>query len=341
MQASIPHPTTVSFTNEEVARRFVQFRPPIQNPHWQCELLVERSNRVGPVNEEPKPDGSLASLALLNRPDPSSDLEILTQSLDAEIDPADWLDLWLAQRQITPISVKRAGALSGHIGDVVGSWTIDGTQWLGRFFCLKAGPRLALLWFRAKAEDYPRLADDWFLSMATFSFIDESPGPLAEKVRWVANPLPIPWRVAIPISWTVVPEPATPECASFQANLVSPAVPPVLLGKLSYAVTRADQATSHDDALTKAIAATTEAGIKLSFPRIVSEKPSPPYTESWLVFAKADINGQPGEFRCRIMRHPQVWVMAVILSVDTASSPQAWMRAMRLLNVATTTIEFT
>jgi hypothetical protein len=59
------------------------------------------------------------------------------------------------------------------------------------------------------------------------------------------------------------------------------------------------------------------------------------------VFAKADIGGQPGEFRCRIMRHPHVWVMAVILSVDAASSPQAWMRAMRLLNVATTTIEFT
>jgi len=341
MPSDIAHPVSVPFTTEEVARRFVQFRPSVPTPLWQCELLVERSHRVGPINEEPKPGGPMTSLALLNRPDPSCDLEILAQWLDAEIDPADWLDLWLAQQKITPISVKRVGTLSGHIGDVIGSWTIDGVQWLGRFFCLKAGPRLAMLWFRARAADYPRVADDFFLSIATFSFVDESPGPLAEKVRWVTNSLPIGWRVAIPVSWAVVSEPASPQCASFQANLLSSATPPVLLGKLSYAVTSADQATTHEEALAKAIAAVSEAGVKLSSQRIVSEKPSPPFSESWLVFAGADIGGQAGEFRCRIMRHPRVWVMAVVLSVDAASSPQAWMRAMRLLNVATSTIEFT
>jgi hypothetical protein len=341
MPPPIPHPTNVSFTNEEVARRFVQFRPPIQNPLWQCELLVERSHRVGPKNEEPKPNGPMTSLALLNRPDPPCDLEIFTQWLDAEIDPADWLNLWLPAHRITPISIKRAETLGGHIGDVLGSWNVDGAEWLGRFFCLKAGPRLALLWFRAPAPDYPRIADDIFLSMATFAFLDESPGPLAEKVRWIANAQPIPWRVAIPVSWDVKSETPNPNCASFQANLLSTATPPILLGKLSYAVTSADQATTYEAALAQAIAAVTEAGVKLSSDRTVTEKPSPPFTESWLVFATADIAGQPGEFRCRILRHPKVWVMAVVLSVDQASSPQAWMRAMRLLNVATSTIEFT
>lgn len=340
MPTPIPHPTTVSFSNEEVARRFTQFRPPIQNPLWQCELLVERSHRVGPATEEPKPAGPMTSLALLNRPHPPCDLEILTQYLDAEIDPADWLNLWLPAHQITPISVKRAETLGGHIGDVVGSWKVDGQDWLGRFFCLKAGPRLALLWFRVPAENYPRIADDIFLSMATFSFLDNSPGPLAETVRWINNTQPVPWKLVVPSSWEVNPEAANPDCAAFQANLIHrEGERAILLGKLSFAAVGSGKISNHQDAFAGAFGAVQAAGVTLEPEQIFSENPSPPFTESWLSVAKANINGQSGELHCRILRHPNVWIVAAALSVDAPSSPMAWMRTMRLLDIVTATLE--
>jgi hypothetical protein len=341
MQTDIPHPIAINLSREEISRRFVQFNPGGEiGPLWQFKLLIERSFRVGPRAIEPKPGGDLTTLALFNRADPSCELEILTQHLSIEIDPANWLDLWLRQRQITPISVKRLGTLSGDVGDVIGSWTVDGAQWIGRFFCMKAGPRMALLWFRVAASDYVRVADDIFLSIATFAFADDSPGPLAEKVRWVNNTQPVNWRLVVPSSWEVSPEPASPEVTSFQANLIlRDGGRSILQGKLSLAVARADQAPDHPHAFSNAIGAVQEAGVKLESERIVAENASPPFTESWIALARADIGGQPGELRCRVMRHPKAWIVAAALSVDIVSSPVAWMRTMRLLNIVTSTIE--
>jgi len=310
MQPHIPHPVQIPFPKEEIAARFTQFRPPATiDSLWQFQLLVERSHRVGPTSQQPTPGNALASLALLNRPNPSCDLEILGQHIQAEIDPANWLTIWLQSQKITPISSKQLPTLAGRIGDVVGSWVAGSQQFLGRFFAMKSGPRLALLCFRA-AADYPHIADDIFLSIATFSFVDDSPGPLAEKVNIITQQTPIPWRTFVPMSWEVTPERGHPHVASFQAGLKEQGS---LLGKLSFAVVRADQATTHEEAFAKAVQAVRDAGVTVD----------------------------PGELHCRVMRHPKVWAVAAVVTVDPIASPLGWMRSVRLLDIVTSTLELT
>ena len=72
-----------------------------RSSRW-LRVEVENSTRLAPeTGAAPEPNGPLISLALLNRPDPPCDLEIFGQHLPADIDPADWLEMWIADAKIT------------------------------------------------------------------------------------------------------------------------------------------------------------------------------------------------------------------------------------------------
>ena len=320
----------MTHSQEAIDQRFRPYRfQPGEKTLWYFQVMVENSTRLAPeTGAAPEPNGPLISLALLNRPDPPCDLEIYGQHLPADIDPADWLDLWLAEAKITPLSSKRVRTLAGAVGDVVGSWEANGQKFLGRFFCLKAGPRLVLMWFRCAEADYPKLADDIFISMASFTLPDDSPGPLAEGVRWVEHTSPVACRVAIPASWETKVDQTIPSVSSFQASLTaSGPAGPLMLARLSFAVISPELIADHDHAIAQAVSAVSAAGVTVEGGRTIPEAPTAPYTESSLTVRAAKLGGQPAEFRCRVLRHPRCWIVVVVVSIDRATSSIAWMRA--------------
>lgn len=290
----------------------------------------------------PQRGGPAVSLALLSRTNPPCELEIRGQSLEVEIHPADWLDLWLAAARIRPISAQYVRMPGGTVGDVVGTWTQNDVQWIGRFFCLKAGGRLFLLCFRATAADYPRLADDFFVSISSFAVADHSPGPLAEPTTCMETAAPIPMRVTVPSSWDTKVEAADDSLWSFEANLTIPgASAPLLVGKLSFAAGSLDRAADHVEAIQQATEAVSAAGLTLVPTAPQAEPPTPPFTESWLSVSSGSLGGRKTQVRCRVMRHPNAWIIAVAISLDAQTLPQAWMRVKRALDLATSSIEFT
>jgi len=343
MNPFIPHPDVITFSEETVNQRFRPYRfQPGEQVSWYFQVMVENSTRVAPeTGVAPQPNGPLISLALLNRPDPPCDLEIYGQQLPADIDPADWLDLWMAETKITPLSSKRVRTLAGAVGDVVGAWEADGQKFVGRLFCLKAGPRLILMWFRCAEADYPKLADDIFITLTTFGFPDDSPGPLAERIQWVEHKSPVRCRVAIPASWEMKIDQTVPNVSSFQASLTaSGPAGPLMLARLSFGVISPELIGDHDQAIGQAITAVSSAGVTIAGGRTIPEAPTAPYTESSLTVRAAKLGDQSAEFRCRVLRHPQCWIVVVVVTVDRATSSIAWMRAKRMLDIATSTIEF-
>ena len=309
---------------------------------WNFQLLVDRSSRPAAADEQtPQRGGPATTVALLHRTNPQCDLEILGQWLQFEIHPADWLDLWLAEARIRPISEQYVRMPGGTVGDVVGTWTTNNVQWIGRFFCLKAGGRLFLLCFRAAAVDYPHLADDFFVSISSFSVADQSPGPFAEQTTHLETVAPIRMSITLPASWTTKIESADESLWAFEANLMVPGEPaPRLLGKLSFAAGGPDQVANHEDAFSQAMEAVTAAGLIVPPTAPQTEPAPPPFTESWLSVSPASLGGQKTQVRCRVMRHPGAWIVAVAVSLDAKTSPQGWMRVKRALDLATSTIEF-
>ncbi|HEY4330822.1 MAG TPA: hypothetical protein VGN88_13860 [Phycisphaerae bacterium] len=351
MDEVVLHPVSITMPADELRARYVKValngNP---NPLWHFEMAVSRASRLAPpARDVPAAGGGMISLALIHLDDPPFDTEVFGMHLLYEVDPADWLEEWIARNAMVVLSHKRLSTLGGMVGDVVVSWQVDGARWMGRVFACKAGPRLMLIWFRAAAENYPRLAEGMFLAISTFKMTDESPGPLAEQVRWVAGERPLEWRVAVPVSWQIMPEKGTDRVGSFQATLLaaagegsshqSPAMPEVMLGKLSMAVMGLEVVAAAEEALARMMEALKDAGVSVSGATLEPEAPREPYEATWLCDAAAVVNARPARMRCRVMRHAKVWVAALVLGPEPKEMPDVWMRVKRMLDIATMTLE--
>ena len=248
-------------------------------------------------------------------------------------------------RAIPSSARKRIATLAAAVGDVVVQWQTNGIDLIGRLFCCKAGARLILIWFRAAATDYPALAGDLFISLANFRLVDESPGPLAEKVAWVKREVPIPWRVAIPVSWQIQNEQNLGNVGMFQAALLAepPGKPPTVLGKLSMAVVPPDLVRSLDAVFAKMFSALQDGGVTAQFAGCTAEPFAAPYTgvKARITEANATVNGNPARKSTRrVLRHNQAWAAMVVVHPLRETSAWLWdARQRRSLDLAAATLE--
>src|SRR5207244_1737526 len=154
-----------------------------------------------------------------------------------------------------------------------------------------------------------KVADDIFISMASFTFPDDSAGPLAERIQWVEHKSPVRCRVAIPASWEMKVDQTVPSVSSFQASLTATGpAGPLMLARLSFGVISPELIADHDHAIAQSISAVSAAGVVIAAGRTVPEAPTAPFTESSLTIRAAQLGGQPAEFRCRVLRHPRCWI---------------------------------
>jgi hypothetical protein len=342
VDSDIAHPVASGIKPDEIARRFVQYRHESADPLWNFHLLMDRAGRAEARPAVIEPGGPPTSLVLLTRPDPPCDVEIFGQWLPAEVHPADWLDLYLAAGRVRPISARYVRMPAGAVGDVVGTWTANDVQWIGRFFCLKAGARLFLLRLRAREADYPYVADDFFASIASFTVTEQGSGPFAEEMRWIEQAAPIRCRVALPVSWEVTIEPSDEALSAFHADLISPGVAgPALVARLSFGLSGPEHVPGHQEAFADAMEAVRGAGWVISPNPPERETALSPFSESWLSISPAQVNDQKAQLRCRVLRHSGAWIVVLVICIDAQTSPWAWMRAKRALDIATSFIEIT
>jgi hypothetical protein len=341
---ALPHPTALTRQKAEIQRDFLLIEQRgCSDPTWHFKIGVRRGSLAGPIGPEAPTSEEPRSLALFHRDEPPASVEVIGVLLAREVDPADYLDCLLEAEGKTVVSRKPVKMLGGVIGDAVATWTVDGAAYAGRFFATKWGPRLFVLCFRTERRRYEALAEDFFVSISTFSVFDDSLGLFAEKVLTVSNAVPIPWRAVVPESWVIKPEPdAGNRAASFQATQV-PALPSpelnVLFGKLSFAVADRSEAKGGRAAANAYLEAVRDAGVNIEHDKFVEEETSEPYEKSWLLITKAAKGSNPpGELRCRVLMHKRVWVIAGVLGPTRETNALAWMQNKRTLDLVTSNL---
>ena len=343
MPLQYPQPVELNIPAERLKREFLKItHNHISDPAWHFEIGLHQSSRLAPPDATPPAAGQgIKSLTLFSRPDPPCDIEIYGQHILAEVDPADWLDLYLASQPFEVLSRRRTDTPAGAGGDVILRWTTDGQVFVGRMVCFKAGYRLVLMWLRTAEEHYARAADEFFVALMTFRFLNDATGPLAEKVRWIGRPAPTPWRVAVPVSWQVQEEPASDAVASFQASLIATgAQQPVLVAKLSFALISSDRPTTPEECFEKMGAVLIDAGLSLSSPPAFNAiPPYGPYAAAWHHSGTAALNGNPVAVHANLLRHPKAWLSSIVVGPTREQSAAIWMQCRRLLGVLSMTLE--
>ena len=361
----LPHPLTTARSREDIARDFVTVaidRCP--EPRWHFRTAVHRTTRLGPQGDvAPTPDHPMQTLALFNREDPSSDIEVYGFLMPREFHPADWLDLYLKNQNLTPASRHPIpmSVASGQAGDCVVTWSVSeyslasapsaqSTQeFAGRFVALKWDNRLFLLALRTPRDLYEKVAEDFFLAMADFQPADTtSPIPLAQPTVQIGGTAPFAWQTHLPDSWTVRSDIADPHMSSFHASCKPLANTPDQnpFGHLSFAMADRSLASTPQEAAQKFIEAAAEAGASFEDDWFQAETAPPGFKSSHLYASPGRLTLQDtgqtidAEFRCRILEHENAWFTAGLTGPRKETSPVAWMHNKRSLDLLTALLEF-
>jgi hypothetical protein len=333
-QAALPHPTRLE-SAAPADFRTVEFTR-TADPDWHFRIAARAEWRLAPSSAEGPAPGAPASLALFKMDLPArADIEVTGHAIEREVDPADWLDevMRLEERQV--ISRHAVRVASGVAGDVVATWRHEGEELAGRFFAVKWGPRLFLVAVRARAADYPAVAEHAFLSIASLEPVDDSKALLAEPVKVIEDSMPVDWKAVIPDAWRVRMDENEAPIGSFQAMLVRGYDLSTVDGRLSFGVMLRSAAKKPRDAANRFLDAVREEGIQLDNDHFEPEEARSPFERSWYFVGKGARGGKEAEVRCRVMMHPTVWAVAGVIGPLREHDVVAWMENKRALDVVT------
>lgn len=343
----LPHPLKHSLLPEDLQLNYIHVRiDRSPNPSWHFSLNLHRDTRIAPEGAvAPTKDQPFVTLALFQRPDPLHDLEIFGLDLHAEINPADWLELWLERHKMVVVSSKPLPTDRGTFGDCVCTWDTPQGPFAGRFAALRWGRRVFLLTLRAPRDLYDSIAEDFFLALASFRPLDvDEQNLLAEPHQVARFQTPLAGQVQIPNSYTLESDLTQPSIAAFGARqeVIAELSDDPAFGQLNFLV--ADKSLSDHPAKAAALFMTPLLKNPLTLHGDDFEEiPAPqPFQQSWQLVAPATLNPPDSspiacEVRCQILAHEKGWLVTGVFGPARHTAPIAWMRNKRALEIIAST----
>jgi hypothetical protein len=345
----LPHPVAINIPKETLQQDHLNVlvdRSPYQA--WHFKLNLHRSTRIAPGGDvAPSVAEPFQTLALFQRPDPLADFEIFGLHIPVEINPADWLDLWVQQHNLKVVSSKPLPTPRGVLGDCVCTWETPEGPFAGRLVTLRWGHRLFLLTLRTPRPLYPAIADDFFMAVASFNPVQVDENALnGELHRLVKIPSPLAASATLPASYTVQTDLSDPRVSAFGAEQQAVAAMPndPAFGKLNFLLAEASLADHPGKAAAMYIKPLLANPITLGGDEFVEEQAPPaPFAQSWLMVSPAtlsppDAEPIPCELRCRVLTQEKAWFVAGVLGPARHAGPMAWMRNKRALEIVTSSV---
>jgi hypothetical protein len=356
--SDLPHPMKPAIPPAVIQAEFIRVTMDrIPDPLWQYVLAVRKNpTRVRPKEGLVAPTDArpVEGLGVLYREDVQADFEIFGAKQRFEVDPVHWLEEWLRSNGLRPVSTLRWLMAGGFSGDIVAEWDAGDTQFAGRYVTFKAGSRLFVASCRSARENYPRIADDFFLALTQFRPAKEDPGPLSEPVISASGVQPVPWKLYLPASWTLAeadnegpagtiqaaarpPEGDDPIATAASTRFPgAPDAPPgswdesTWHAQLSATLAPASRISGWDAAESLCVSTLRDAGLELEDRTFVEEPPLGPFESSKSLATAARLRGVPGaDLRCRVAKAGLVWFVSAVVGVSREVNPHAWMRNVR------------
>lgn len=338
MSRELPHPITVKEALPTDVRTLEETRNP--DPAWHFRLAVRWPCEVAPHDASPVPKyGEPKRLLWLRRAAPPHDIQVFGHYVDKEVDPHHYLEDVLRLQGREAISTNPIALPSGMAGDIVATWEEGGQTFAGRFFASKWGPRIFILSAQAKHDDYKLIADDFFDTITSFEAIDDSLGELAELVVPVAVDVPVKWKTHVPDSWRVMLTMPDKSVAGFTAANLRGGDLESVDGMLSMGVALRKVARKPRKAARMFLDAVKHNQIQLENQDFIDEPCKKPFQRSWCCVTPCEMEGAPGEMRCRVMMSKHHWVVAGVLGPRRADDAASWAENKRALDIATATLE--
>ena len=212
MSVNLPFPTSVSLSEAEMAARFWRCDHTLaSDPQFHFSIVIPRTWRpVEQPAEVPSEDAYFTTLALFRDTSegPMGEAEIYASQIDREMTGADWLQIFLDQREMEVLASRRIpAAQAGDRLDVLTRRVVGGETIVSRWFVLKdGGDRRGVILFaevRTTEANYRRVADDFLVVVGHLALMNPSGWPFAERLRTFTRGRPGDFLIHYPYSWTL------------------------------------------------------------------------------------------------------------------------------------------
>ena len=164
-------------------------------------IAIGHGWKIVDIEQGPHESG-LESVALLRRVEsPLAEIEVLAAPISREVEPADWLDVFLLQREYQVVQQRRIAAPGGDNGDFLCTREIQGTKFAYRAMAIKDGDRIMAVQCRVAESDYATVDEEFLMALQTFCLLHPSDKPYAEPLATYPLPQPVPAAFQFPASW--------------------------------------------------------------------------------------------------------------------------------------------
>ena len=149
---------------------------PVPDARWHFEVRLPVSAQVEPIasaDHSATPPATLSRILLV---DYDASIDIVGLRLTADVDLASWLDEWLEQLGMTPISSRPRPTPHGVMGDILATKrTPDGIT-VARYATVRDHERTFVFVLRTPLANYRSVAQDFILTVSSFQEVRTVPG---------------------------------------------------------------------------------------------------------------------------------------------------------------------
>lgn len=326
MNITHPFPTELPFAPAELKRDFwLCDHTRNQDPALHFRILLPKSWKpVDVPSGSPSVEEPLAQVAYFRTEDePRAEIDVDVMHLEREVEPSDWLDLYLEARGEQVVSRRDTDSPGGRVPDVLSRMEVEGEgAVLSRWLVLKDWQRLWVVQCRAYEADYPGFAPVFLAAFSGFKVLNPTDWPLAERLRSFSRPEPADFVFLFPQSWELaVDESSNANVLSLQLNnqIGGLAAGKIVFSTVATAVensaqhllnTYLDQLRANDIAM---------AGLELK-PRMAVDG----FVETWEASGTARRGEGRVETRVVIGRRPEAWFLIALLGPTRESAAEVW-----------------
>lgn len=170
---------------------------------YHFSMLTRKAWKIVDINAIiPDSNVNLTRIALLRKnTEPKGEIEILASLIPRDVNPSDWLELWLQKQNANIINGRTFQTDYGTVGDYLSIIQENNDIIVLRTISIKDSNRIFTMGCRTFEKYYNQLAEDFLLAISSFELVNPTRKRFAEKLNLIEIDSPVKCMFRFPAVW--------------------------------------------------------------------------------------------------------------------------------------------
>ena len=204
MASSLPFPAAVQLSRGEVERNYSRVASvSTPDPGYRFSIALNKSwQQVTTPFSVPTAENPISNFGRFCRvASPFAEIEVMMVFSPREVEPADWVELYLQRAEYHILDVRRIATSSGEVGDILARNDLKQESFVSRTLGAKVGSHIFVVQCRVAENAYSEVAQEFLIALQTFQVTTTSRDLYAEPMAACRVLAPVKGQLLFPMSW--------------------------------------------------------------------------------------------------------------------------------------------